>query len=80
MAAQLLIFSRTLSKAELSHAAVEKEAAAIIECLRKWKHYLTGKRFTLVTDQRSVAFMFDAKHRGKIKNDKIQRWRIELSS
>ena len=41
---------------------------------------MTGKRFTLVTDQRSVAFMFDAKHRGKIKNVKIQRWLIELST
>ena len=41
---------------------------------------MTGKRFTLVTDQQSVAYMFDAKRKSKIKNDKIQRWRIELST
>ena len=74
-------FSRTLTKAESKHSAVEKEAAAIIESVRKWKHYLSGnKKFTLITDQRSVAYMFDSKHKGKIKNDKIQRWRIELST
>ena len=33
----------------------------------------------MITDQRSVAFMFDSKRHGKIKNDKIARWRIELS-
>ena len=73
-------FSRTLTKAELNHSAVEKEAAAIIESVRKWRHYLTGKHFKLVTDQQSVAYMFEAKHKSKIKNDKIQRWRIELST
>ena len=27
----------------------------------------------------SVSYMFDQKHKGKIKNDKIMRWRLELS-
>ncbi len=35
--------------------------------------------FSLKTDQRSVAYMFDRKQGGKIKNDKIMRWRMELS-
>ena len=35
--------------------------------------------FSLRTDQKSVTFRFDQKHKGKIKNDKILRWRIELS-
>ena len=56
-----------------------KEAQAIIETVRHWKHYLTGKHFLLKTDQRSVAYMFDTKQRGKVKNDKIMRWRMELS-
>ena len=71
-------FSRTLSHSEQRHSSVEKEAYAIIEAVRKWRHYLIGTHFLLVTDQRSVAFMYDKNHRGKIKNDKIQRWRIEL--
>ena len=35
---------------------------------------LTGKHFTLITDH-----MFNTKHQSKIKNDKIMRWRLELS-
>ena len=73
-------FSRTLSGSELKHSSVEKEAAAIVEAVRKWRHYLTGKHFTLITDQKSVAYMFNTKRRSKIKNDKIMRWRLELST
>ena len=32
----------------------------------------------LITVQRSLAFMFDQRNRGKIKNSKIQAWRAEL--
>ena len=53
---------------------------AIIEAVRKWRHFLAGQHFTLVTDQRSVAFMIDNRKRSKIKNNKIQSWRLELAS
>ena len=72
-------FSRTLKAHERKHAAVEKEACAIVEACRKWRHFLTGKRFLLITDQEAVSYMFDKANRGKIKNTKIQRWRVELS-
>ena len=72
-------YSRSLSKCEQAHSSVEKEATAIVEAVRKWSHLLTGKRFQIVTDQRSVSFMYDNKNRGKIKNAKILRWQIELS-
>ena len=71
-------FSRTLSPSERKHATVEKEAQAIVEACKKWKHFLLGNHFTLLTDQKSVAFMFESTHNGKIKNEKIQRWRLEL--
>lgn len=73
-------FSRTLNDCEKKHSAIEKEAYAIVEALRKWKHYLLGRHFQIITDQKSVSFMFDNKQPGKIKNDKIMRWRIELSN
>lgn len=72
-------FSRTLNASERNHHSVEKEAYAIVESIRKWKHYLLGSQFTVITDQQSVAFMFGKLNHGKIKNDKIARWRIELS-
>ena len=73
------LFSRTLSPCEQRHSTVEKEAYAIVEALRHWRHYLLGRLFQLVTDQKSVAFMFDCTHASKIKNEKICRWRLELS-
>ena len=72
--------SRTLQGGELHYPAIEKEASAIIEAVRKSTHLLLRQTFTLVTDQRLVAFMLDSRRRSKIKNNKVQQWRKELSS
>ena len=72
--------SRTLQGGELHYPAIEKEATAIIEAIRKWSHLLLRKTFTLVTDQRSVALMLDSRRLSKIKNNKVQKWRMELTS
>ncbi|XP_026317739.1 uncharacterized protein K02A2.6-like [Hyposmocoma kahamanoa] len=45
-------FSRMLNKSEHNHSAIEKEAYAIVESLKKWRHFLIGKPFRLITDQR----------------------------
>ena len=58
---------------------MEKEACAIVEACRKWLHYLTGRHFLLITDQQAVSYMFDTNKHWKIKNNKILRWRVELS-
>ena len=75
----IAFFSRTLSSHEKHQSSVEKEACAIVEAVRKWRHYLLASPFQVVTDQRSVAFMYASNHRSKIKNEKIIRWRMELS-
>ena len=72
-------FSRTLHGSELKNSSIEKEASAIIEAVRHWKHFLTNHHFIHMTDQKSARFMFDKKNKGNIKNDKIYRWRMELS-
>ncbi|CAB0018705.1 unnamed protein product [Nesidiocoris tenuis] len=55
------------------------EAYAIVESLRKWRHFLSGRHFKLITDQQSVSFIFNPNYSSKIKNEKILRWRLELS-
>ena len=72
-------FSRTLKPHEQKHHAVEKEACAIVEACRTWRHYLVGRHFKLLTDQEAVSYIYDKKNHGKTKNSKIDRWRIELS-
>ena len=39
-----------------------------------------SEHFTIISDQRSAAFMLDNRKRTKIKNNKIQGWRLELTS
>jgi len=71
--------SCSLTACERLYPVVEKEATAIIEAVRPWSHFSKGRRFTLVTDQEAVSFMFDQSNRGKIKNAKIRDWKLELS-
>lgn len=35
-------------------SAVEKEATAIIESKRKWRLFIIGRKFTIVTDQEAM--------------------------
>ncbi|GFX08286.1 retrovirus-related Pol polyprotein from transposon 297 [Trichonephila clavipes] len=74
-------FSRTLHASELRHSSPEKEAYAIVESLRHWRHFLMGKHFAWEsTDQQAVAFVFNQRHGSKIKNEKLIRWGLELAS
>ena len=65
----------------MHHSAIERDACAIVEALRKWRHFLIGRHFhtVIVTDQQSVRFMFDQKNRRRIKIEKILRWRLEIA-
>ena len=63
----------------MHHSSVEKEASAIVEAVRKWAHFLSGRHFTIITDQKSVSYMYSSTNYGKIKNEKIMRWRMLLS-
>ena len=72
--------SRTLQGSEMQCPPVEKEATATIEAIQKWEHLLARQHFTIITDQRSVAFMLDNRQRTNIKNNKIQGWRLKLAS
>jgi len=75
----IAFYSRTLNKSEIGHSIIEKEAYAIVESLRHWRHFLIGRHFEVLTDQQSVSFMFKQNHKSKIKNEKIMRWRLELA-
>lgn len=67
--------SRTLNDTETRYATNEKEALAIIWAVKKYKPYLYGQKFTLVTDHKPLTFI-----KSSDKNSKILRWRLELEN
>ena len=71
--------SRTLNSCERRYPAVEKEGCAITEAVRRWKHYLKGRHFSLVSDQQAISYMFDQNHKRKIINTNMLSWRLELT-
>jgi hypothetical protein len=51
--------SRKLKEHERHYATHDLELAAIVHALRKWRHYLIGKRFELRTDHNGLKYLFD---------------------
>ena len=71
--------SHKLSDQEKHWSAIEKEAYAIVWCTQKCRQYLLGSKFTIITDQQGVSYLFDSRPKSSIKNSKLCRWRIALS-
>ena len=44
-------FSRTFQGSEINQSSIKREAHAIAEAVNKWRHFLLGEHFTLITDQ-----------------------------
>jgi hypothetical protein len=51
--------SRKLKEHERHYATHDLELAAIVHALRKWRHYLKGKRFELRRDHNGLKYLFD---------------------
>jgi hypothetical protein len=50
---------RKLKEHEKNYATHDLELAAVVHALRKWIHYLMGKKFELRTDHNSLKYLFD---------------------
>jgi hypothetical protein len=51
--------SRKLKEHERHYVTHDLKLAAIVHALRKWIHYLMGKRFELRTDHNGLKYLFD---------------------
>jgi hypothetical protein len=71
--------SHRLSEGDLRKmTTVERELWAIIWAVRRWRHYLLGKRFVVVTDHRALE---DGLHLNRpAARGRLLRWNIEMMS
>ena len=67
-------FSRKLNKAELNYTVTEKECLAIVQTVKHYKHYLMGKKFTILTDHMSLKWLMGYKN----PTGRLARWIFTL--
>ena len=73
--------SRTLNKSEQNYGQIDKEATAIIFGLRKFRMYLYGRHFTILTDHKPLEHIFGPKTAvPTLAAQRLQRWAIELAA
>jgi hypothetical protein len=53
----IAFFSKTLGVKAMAQSIYEKEAMAILEALKKWRHYLLGNKLVIKTDQKSLKYL-----------------------
>jgi hypothetical protein len=51
--------SRKLKEHERNYETHDLELATIVHALKKWRHYLMGRRFELRTDHNALKYLFD---------------------
>ena len=67
--------SRKLKEHERNYATHDLELATIVHALKKWRHYLMGKRFEMRTDHNGLKYLFDQ----STLNARQRRWLEFLS-
>lgn len=67
--------SRILNSAEQNYSTIEKECLAVIHCIKHYRPYLYGRKFTIITDHKPLVWL----HSIKDPSSRLWRWRTKLS-
>ncbi len=83
----ILFVSRKLLPAETRYTTTEREALAVVTCVNKLRHYLLGRRFTLLTDHDALVHLFGENAPAPVgssgeprRSARLVRWALLLSS
>lgn len=72
--------SRSLTAAERAYAQIDREALAIVYGVRKFHHYLYGRKFILRTDHKPLTFILGNKVGIPVMAaSRLQRWAVLLA-
>ena len=70
----IAIGSRVLREAETRYSTTEREALAIVWACQKFRMYLEGRTFVVITDHKALTFLLKA----HLNNDRLKRWVLWL--
>ena len=67
--------SRSLNTAERNYSTIERELLAIIYATDKFRYYLYGKKFTIITDHNPLVYLNNI----TLSSERLTRWRLKLA-
>ena len=50
-------YSKRLSSSERNYSATDREYVAIRQCLERWRHFLVGTKFLILTDHVALTYI-----------------------
>lgn len=72
----VLFYSKTMNSSQRKYSATERELLAAFSAITDLRHYLLGKKFTLVTDHKALSLL----HNHKDPHYRLARWVAQLQS
>ncbi|KAL0540053.1 hypothetical protein IC582_024281 [Cucumis melo] len=70
----IAFFSQKLSPRAQSKSIYERELMAVVLSVQKWRHYLLGRRFTIISDQKALKFLSEQRE----VQPQFQKWLTKL--
>ena len=67
-------FRQKLSPRAQAKSIYERELMAVVMAMQKWRHYLLGRKFTVLSDQKALKFFIEQRE----VQPQFQRWLTKL--